>query len=112
MAKKHQTQQQAAPETEQQPKYRYNESMNNWEDLKHFGLSREDLLERGLLDQMLKGYTTNQVVPISMKFGSAPQRTDVRLSFQKCLRLKLALIENLYISFYSLKSNQLYYSTL
>ena len=37
MAKKNQTQQQAAPETGQQPKYRYNESMINWEELKHFG---------------------------------------------------------------------------
>ena len=32
--------------------------------------SREELQERGLLDQMLKGYKTNQVVPISMNFGS------------------------------------------
>ena len=42
----------------------YNESMINWEELKNFGLSREYLMERGLLDQMLKGYKTNQVVPI------------------------------------------------
>ena len=63
MAKKNQTQQQAAPETGQQPKYRYNESMINWEELKHFGLSREELQERGLLDQMLKGYKTNQSYP-------------------------------------------------
>ena len=83
MAKKDQTQQQAAPETGQQPKYRYNESMINWEELKHFGLSREELQERGLLDQMLKGYKTNQVVPISMNFGSAVLRTDARLSFQQ-----------------------------
>ena len=83
MAKKNQTQQQAAPETGQQPKYRYNESMINWEELKHFGLSREELQERGLLDQMLRGYKTNQVVPISMNFGSAVLRTDARLSFQQ-----------------------------
>ena len=83
MAKKNQTQQQAAPETGQQPKYRYNESMINWEELKHFGLSREELQERGLLDQMLKGYKTNQVVPITMNFGSAVLRTDARLSFQQ-----------------------------
>ena len=42
--------------------------MINWEELKNFGLSREYLMERGLLDQMLKGYKTNQVVPISMNF--------------------------------------------
>ena len=70
MAKKNETRQQAAaadsqPQT-QSPQYRYNESMINWEQLKNFGISREYLQERGLLEQMLKGYKTNQVVPISM----------------------------------------------
>ena len=84
MAKKNETQQQAAQgDGMQQPKYRYNESMINWEELKNFGLSREYLMERGLLDQMLKGYKTNQLVPISMNFGSAVLRTDARLSFQQ-----------------------------
>ena len=84
MAKKNETTQQAVQEGgQQQPKYRYNESMINWEELKHFGLSREYLQERGLLDQMLRGYKTNQVVPISMNFGSAVLRTDARLSFQQ-----------------------------
>lgn len=57
--------------------------MIDWEQLKHFGLSREYLQERGLLDSMLKGYKTNQVVPITMNFGSAVLRTDARLSFQQ-----------------------------
>ena len=84
MAKKNETPQQATQEGgQQQPKYRYNESMINWEELKNFGLSREYLQERGLLDQMLRGYKTNQVVPISMNFGSAVLRTDARLSFQQ-----------------------------
>ena len=84
MAKKNETPQQAAQDSgRQQPKYRYNESMINWEELKNFGLSREYLQERGLLDQMLRGYKTNQVVPISMNFGSAVLRTDARLSFQQ-----------------------------
>ena len=84
MAKKNETQQQATQgDGTQQPKYRYNESMINWEELKNFGLSREYLMERGLLDQMLKGYKTNQLVPISMNFGSAVLRTDARLSFQQ-----------------------------
>lgn len=84
MAKKNETQQQATQgDGTQQPKYRYNESMINWEELKNFGLSREYLMERGLLDQMLRGYKTNQVVPISMNFGSALLRTDARLSFQQ-----------------------------
>ena len=84
MAKKNETQQQATQgDGTQQPKYRYNESMINWEELKNFGLSREYLMERALLDQMLRGYKTNQVVPISMNFGSAVLRTDARLSFQQ-----------------------------
>ena len=84
MAKKNETQQQAVQgDGTQQPKYRYNESMINWEQLKNYGLSREYLMERGLLDQMLKGYKTNQLVPISMNFGSAVLRTDARLSFQQ-----------------------------
>ena len=42
MAKKNETPQQAAQDGgRQQPKYRYNESMINWEELKNFGLSRE-----------------------------------------------------------------------
>lgn len=85
MAKKNETQQAAQGDGTQQTKYRYNESMINWEELKNFGLSREYLQERGLLDQMLKGYKTNQTVPISMNFGSAVLRTDARLSFQQSM---------------------------
>lgn len=92
MAKKNETTQQAVQEgSQQQPKYRYNESMINWEELKNFGLSREYLQERGLLDQMLRGYKTNQVVPISMNFGSAVLRTDARLSFQQTAGGQIAL---------------------
>ena len=92
MAKKNETPQQATQEGgQQQPKYRYNESMINWEELKNFGLSREYLLERGLLDQMLRGYKTNQVVPISMNFSSAVLRTDARLSFQQTAGGQIAL---------------------
>lgn len=86
MAKKNETQQQAATaDSQSQTQYRYNESMINWEQLKNFGISREYLQERGLLEQMLRGYKTNQVVPISMNFGSAVLRTDARLSFQQSM---------------------------
>lgn len=86
MAKKAAQQEQkpaTAAENSQQPKYRYNEAMINWEQLKNFGLSKEFLQEKGLLDQMLKGYKTNQTIPISMNFGSTVLRTDARLSFQQ-----------------------------
>ena len=85
MAKKNQTQQPVVEANDQQQnnQYRYNESMINWDQLKNFGLSREYLQERGLLDSMLKGYKTNQLVPITMNFGSAVLRTDARLSLQQ-----------------------------
>ena len=92
MAKKTETQQPVAAEGgQQQNQYRYNESMINWEQLKNFGLSREYLQERGLLEQMLKGYKTNQTVPISMNFGSAVLRTDARLSFQQSMSGEVVL---------------------
>lgn len=85
MAKKNQTQQSVVEANDQQQnnQYRYNESMINWDQLKNFGLSREYLQERGLLDSMLKGYKTNQLVPINLNFGSAVLRTDARLSLQQ-----------------------------
>ena len=85
MAKKNQTQQPVVEANDQQQnnQYRYNESMINWDQLKNFGLSREYLQERGLLDSMLKGYKTNQLVPINLNFGSAVLRTDSRLSLQQ-----------------------------
>lgn len=83
MAKKMQQTEQVAETGGNVPKYRYNESMINWNQLKDFGLSREYLQEKGLLDSMLKGYKTNALVPISMNFGAAVLRTDARLSFQQ-----------------------------
>ena len=85
MAKKNQTQQPVVEANDQQQnnQYRYNESMINWDQLKNFGLSREYLQERGLLDSMLKGYKTNQLVPINLNSGSAVLRTDARLSLQQ-----------------------------
>ena len=79
-----------APRT-QSPSTVAGESMINWEQLKNFGISREYLQERGLLEQMLRGYKTNQVVPISMNFGSAVLRTDARLSFQQSMAGEVVL---------------------
>ena len=67
MAKKNETQQQAAAADSQpqnqSPQYRYNESMINWEQLKNFGISREYLQERGLLEQMLKATRPTRSCP-------------------------------------------------
>ena len=93
MAKKNQTQQPVVEANDQQQnsQYRYNESMINWDQLKNFGISRDYLQEKGLLDSMLKGYKTNQLVPITMNFGSAVLRTDARLSLQQSNTGEVAL---------------------
>ena len=57
--------------------------MINWDQLKQFGISRDYLKERGLLDDMLKGYKTNRLVPVVLNLDSAVLRTDARLSFQQ-----------------------------
>jgi hypothetical protein len=79
-----QMQQPVAENSENNRPPRYNESMINWEQLKNFGVSRDYLQEKGLLDTMLKGYKTTALVPISMNFGSAVLRTDARLSSWPC----------------------------
>ena len=64
-------------------KYRFNENMIDFEQLKAFGLSREYLQEKGLLEPMMKGYKTNVAIPVALNFGSVVLRTDARLSFQQ-----------------------------
>jgi len=73
-----QTEQAPATENSQQPKYRYNEAMINWDQLKNFGLSKEFLQERGLLDQMLRGYKTNQTSTTAQQYDST--NSNLRLS--------------------------------
>lgn len=85
MAKKNQTpataQTEAAADAAQ-PRYRFNESMINWEQLAACGLSRDFLQEKGLLEPLLRGYKTTQLIPVSMNFGVVSLRADARLSFQ------------------------------
>jgi hypothetical protein len=70
-------------QTEDGKPLRYNEAMINWKQLEQFGISRDYLKGKGLLDEMLKGYKTSRLVPITANFGSAVLRTDARLSFQQ-----------------------------
>lgn len=80
MATENQTQGAAADDRR---KPRFNESMIDWDQLKKFGLARDFLQEKGLLDSMMRGYKSNQTVPVTMNFGSVVLRTDARLSFQQ-----------------------------
>ncbi|MDR1877419.1 MAG: DUF3945 domain-containing protein [Flavobacteriaceae bacterium] len=72
------------PDTQTQSNYRFNEAMIDWKSIEGFGISREYLKDKGLLDSMLKGYKTPQLIPVSMNLGNAAViKTDARLSFQQ-----------------------------
>lgn len=63
--------------------YRFDPVQIDWETMKNLGLSQERLEKLNQLYPLLKGYKTNQLIPISINFGSAILRTDVRLSLQQ-----------------------------
>lgn len=72
-----------APATQQPGGYRYKAEEIDWETLSHLGLSREKLEKRNLLDPLLKGYKTSELLPISLNLGTAIIRTEARLSLQR-----------------------------
>ncbi|MGV0946073.1 DUF3945 domain-containing protein [Empedobacter falsenii] len=63
--------------------YRFNPEQIDWETMNNLGLSKERLEKINQLEPLLKGYKTNQLIPVSINFGSAVLRTDVRLSLQQ-----------------------------
>lgn len=70
---------------------RFNEAMIDWDQLKQFGISRDYLEKSGLLDNMLKGYRTDRLVPVRCNFGSVVLVTDARLSFRQSKEGPVAL---------------------
>ncbi len=68
--------------TNQESEYRYQEKDIDWETLGSLGITKEKLEKRNLLDGLLKGYKTNELVPISFNVGTAFSRLDARLSLQ------------------------------
>jgi hypothetical protein len=70
---------QTTPETSE---YRYQPEQIDWETMNNLGLSKEKLEKMNLLDPLLKGYKTNELVPVSLNLGTAITRMDARLSLQ------------------------------
>ncbi|MCH5685456.1 DUF3945 domain-containing protein [Niabella sp. W65] len=74
--------------TVQQPsqasEYRYQPEQIDWETLSKMGLSKEYLeKKKNLLDPLLKGYKTNELVPVRTNLGTAEIQTDARLSLRQ-----------------------------
>lgn len=70
---------QSTPETNE---YKYKPEQIDWETMNNLGLSKEKLEKMNLLDPLLKGYKTNELIPVSLNLGTAVTRLDARLSLQ------------------------------
>ena len=70
---------QATPEAGE---YRYTLEQIDWKAMSNLGLSKERLEKMNVLDPLLKGYKTNELVPISLDLGTSITRMDARLSLQ------------------------------
>lgn len=62
--------------------YRYKIESIDWETMANLGLSKEKLEKMNLLDPLLRGFKTNELVPISLNLGTAITKLDARLSLQ------------------------------
>lgn len=83
--KKEEQKNQNEMETKQTAKtdeYRYQPEQIDWETMNNLGLGKARLEKMNLLEPLLKGYKTNQLVPVSVNLGTAIIRTDARLSLQ------------------------------
>lgn len=62
--------------------YRYDPKKIDWEMMSDIGLSERELIERNMMDSLLKGYKTSELVPLVLKVGAAEARMDARLSLK------------------------------
>jgi hypothetical protein len=62
--------------------YRYKSEQIDWKTMNNLGLSKEKLEKMNLLDPLLRGFKTNELVPVSLNLGTAFTRMDARLSLQ------------------------------
>lgn len=68
--------------TPDKSEYKFIPEQIDWETMNNLGLSKDKLEKMNLLDPLLKGYKTNELVPISLNLGTAITRMDARLSLQ------------------------------
>lgn len=78
-----QTPQERSQATDQASQYKYQPDQIDWEALSGMGITKEYLEKKGLLDPLLKGYKTNELVPVSLNLDTVITRMDARLSLQK-----------------------------
>lgn len=62
--------------------YKFKPEQVNWESLNNLGLSRDRLEKMNLMEPLLRGFKTNDVVPLTLTMGDAVAKLDARLSLQ------------------------------
>lgn len=62
--------------------YRFQPDQIDWNTMEKFGLNQEKLEKMNAMDSLLRGYKTNNLIPIMINLGTAVSKMDVRLSLQ------------------------------
>ncbi|MXS71565.1 DUF3945 domain-containing protein [Flavobacteriaceae bacterium W22] len=62
--------------------YRFQPEQIDWKTMEKFGLNQEKLEKMNAMDSLLRGYKTNNLIPITINLGTAVSKMDVRLSLQ------------------------------
>ena len=63
-------------------KYFIDPNKIDWESLKSFGLSKDQIEKSESFELMLKGYKSHKTFPIEAKMGNVNIKTDARISFR------------------------------
>ncbi|MBW8523864.1 DUF3945 domain-containing protein [Chryseobacterium chendengshani] len=63
--------------------YRFKPEQIDWDTMSNLGLNKERLEKLNILDSLLKGYKTNDLISISINFEGAITKLDARLSLQQ-----------------------------
>nr|WP_317165032.1 DUF3945 domain-containing protein [Chryseobacterium sp. 18068] len=71
--------------------YRFQPEQIDWKTMEKFGLNREKLEKMNALDPMLRGFKTNNLIPITINLGTAVSKMDVRLSLQTADNAEVAV---------------------
>ncbi|MFV8355845.1 DUF3945 domain-containing protein [Flavobacterium sp. XS1P32] len=61
---------------------RYKVEQIDWKSMSNIGLSKERLEKMNVLEPLLKGYKTNELVPVTLDLGTSITKMDARLSLQ------------------------------
>lgn len=63
--------------------YRFKPEQVNWDSLANLGINRDRLEKMNLMEPLLKGFKTDNLVPLTLTMGDAVAKLDARLSLQQ-----------------------------